>query len=159
MPPTRATTSKSIDTKEDESTTKTRRGRKTSKPGPSGSKSQNQSKSRSAKEVQPPRKKPQPDNESENVSKTEKRTSASRKAKHTKNSTAELSDSPFEGDEQQTRTEDATRSRDYATLSDGSDGWQSDREFLQQQVNILMTPFEITDCPELAKPGNIYNTI
>lgn len=40
------------------------------------------------------------------------------------------------------------------SVSDGDfDGWQSDREFLQQQVNILMTPFEVTDCPELAAIG------
>lgn len=54
-----------------------------------------------------------------------------------------------------TKSTTSKRRRDEVVLvSDGdSNEWQSDREFLQQQVNILMTPFEVTDCPELTSVG------
>lgn len=84
--------------------------------------------------------------------------SRSHKARKAANLSAELSDSPsVQVNELCTQSKASNSSKDDGLIfSDGgSDGWQSDREFLQQQVNMLMTSFDITDCSELATKGTL----
>ena len=93
------------------------------------------------------------------TSKSSNRQSASTDEQQIVNSSSEISDSAFENNEDEMPTSKTQPSCSGGTeevvLSgdSSSDGSHSDREFLQQQVKLLMSPFDISDCPEIPTRG------